>query len=73
MPVNIGVNPRFSSGYNKAMPPTWAIASVNSTPGITGFPGKWPWKNNSLNVAFLMPTARFIGSNSIIRSTNSIG
>ena len=31
---------RFSSGYSKAIPPTWAIASVNSTPGITGLPGK---------------------------------
>ena len=26
-----------------------------STPGMTGCPGKWPWKNGSLMVTFLMP------------------
>ena len=34
------------------MPPTWAIASQRSTPGIIGFPGKWPWKNGSFTVTF---------------------
>ena len=37
------------------MPPTWAIASMMSTPGMIGWPGKCPWKNGSLIVTFLMP------------------
>jgi len=28
-------------------PPSWAIASIRMTPGIIGFPGKWPSKNAS--------------------------
>ena len=37
------------------MPPTCAIASMISTPGMIGCPGKCPWKNGSLIVTFLMP------------------
>ena len=33
-------------------PPACASASSTSTPGITGCPGKWPWKNGSLPVTF---------------------
>src|SRR5690606_16445713 len=36
--------------------PVWPRASTISTPGITGLPGKWPWKNGSLAVTFLIPT-----------------
>ena len=36
------------------MPAAWAIASSWSTPGITGFPGKCPWKYCSLSVTFLI-------------------
>jgi hypothetical protein len=32
------------------------MASTISTPGITGKSGKWPGKNGSLWVTFLMPT-----------------
>ena len=32
------------------MPPVCAIASTMRTPGITGWPGKWPSKNQSLTV-----------------------
>ena len=38
------------------MPPTCAIASRISTAGMIGRPGKWPWKNGSLIVTFLMPS-----------------
>ena len=38
------------------IPATWAIASTRRTPGMTGLPGKWPWKNSSLNVTFFRPT-----------------
>ena len=27
-----------------AVPAAWAMASSCRTPGITGLPGKWPWK-----------------------------
>ena len=27
-----------------------------STAGMIGWPGKWPWKNGSLMVTFLMPS-----------------
>ena len=43
------------------MPPACAIASICSTPGITGTPGKWPWKNGSLNVTFLSATHALVG------------
>ena len=44
-----------------------------STPGITGWPGKWPWKNCSLKVTFLIPTMRLPASISRMRSTSRIG
>ncbi len=40
------------------MPPACAIASISSTPGTIGWPGKWPWKNSSLIVKFLIATIR---------------
>ena len=33
------------------------MVSMISTPGITGWPGKWPWKKPSLTETFLMPIA----------------
>ena len=36
-------------------PPTCAIASTCSTPGITGAPGKCPTKNGSFMVTFFIP------------------
>jgi len=53
--------------------PTWAIPSTTSTAGITGWPGKWPWKKGSLIVTFLMPTARVLSSISTTRSTRRNG
>ena len=32
--------------------PAWAIISKDKTPGITGWPGKWPWKKGSFIVKF---------------------
>ena len=55
------------------MPPTCAIASMISTPGMIGWPGKWPWKNGSLIVTFLIPTIRLVPSTSMIRSTSRKG
>ena len=37
------------------MPLHCAMASTISTPGITGSSGKWPTKNGSFIVTFLMP------------------
>ena len=45
-----------------------AMASMISTPGITGSDGKWPWKNGSLMVTFLMPTALLPVNTSSTRS-----
>src|ERR1700722_10971536 len=54
-------------------PPSCAIASMISTPGMIGCPGKCPSKYGSLMVTFLMPTIRFPSSTSMIRSTNRNG
>ena len=44
------------------------------TPGITGRPGKWPWKNHSVAATPLIPTIRFASASySTIRSTRRIG
>ena len=43
-------------------PPTCAIASIISTAGIIGWPGKWPTKKGSFMVTFLMPTTRLPSS-----------
>jgi hypothetical protein len=51
----------------------WAIASMISTPGITGLCGKWPGKKGSLMVTFLRPTMRLPISSSTIRSTSRKG
>ena len=40
---------------------------------MMGCPGKWPWKKGSLMVTFLIPTMRFPGSHSTIRSTRRNG
>ena len=41
--------------------------------GITGSPGKWPWKNGSLMVTFFRPTIRSSGTSSMILSTRTKG
>ena len=43
-----------------------------STPGITGAPGKCPWKNVSFIVIFLHPIT-WLGDNSYTLSTNKNG
>src|SRR5699024_3884060 len=53
--------------------PAGASASRINTPGITGWPGKWPWKKGSLIVTFFTPTIRFASSFSITLSTNKNG
>src|SRR5712691_11917286 len=58
--------------FSTSTPATWAIASTINTLGMTGKSGKWPEKNGSLTVTFLMPTIRSSSSSSM-RSTSSIG
>ena len=41
--------------------------------GISGVPGKWPWKNSSLTVTFLTATSRRPASCSTIASTSVEG
>ena len=43
-PPNRAIFPRFSGRLNAATAPVWARASRINTPGITGWPGKCPWK-----------------------------
>src|SRR5665811_468366 len=52
----------------------WASASTWRTPGMTGIPGKWPWKNHSVAVTALRPTIRRASASySSIRSTSRNG
>ena len=51
----------------------WAIASTMVTPGMTGSPGKWPWKCGSLQVTILTPTPPSWGTMSRTRSMNRNG
>src|SRR5579859_1144738 len=60
---------RSSTSVSSIAPPAWAMASTISTPGMMGYPGKWPAKNGSLMVTFLMATIFFLRS---ISSTRSI-
>ena len=52
---------------------TWVSDSIISTPGISGVPGKCPWKNSSLTVTFLIATMRRPGSCSAMSSTRQAG
>src|SRR5512146_987747 len=56
--------------FNARIPPVCASASTIRTPGMTGWPGKWPAKNGSLIVTFFSPTIRTPGSYSTTRSTS---
>jgi hypothetical protein len=51
----------------------WANASMIRTPGMTGAPGKCPWKYGSFIVTFLIATTRRPGSSSTTRSTRRNG
>ncbi len=52
---------------------TCASVSIISTPGISGVPGKCPWKKSSLTVTFLTATSRLPGSCSVTASTSADG
>ncbi len=41
-------------------PPSAPWLRSASTPGMTGLPGKWPWKNGSLMVTFLIAGSRLL-------------
>ena len=57
----------------QSAPAVCAIPSISNTPGITGRPGKWPWKCGSLTVTFLMPTPDSSPRVSTMRSTSRNG
>ena len=68
----------FSSGFtfivkNDRIAAVCAMASIINTPGMTGLCGKWPLKNSSLAVTFLIALMVLPDSQSSTRSTNSIG
>src|SRR5450830_10021 len=68
----------FSSGCtpivkNDRMAAVCASASIIKTPGITGLWGKWPLKNSSLTVTFLMAVIDLLASQVSTRSTSSRG
>ena len=48
--------------FDMSKAPVCAIASICKTPGMTGSPGKWPGKNGSLKVTFLMPRMEVLGT-----------
>ncbi len=50
--TDFGVEP---DAMMHSTPAVCAMPSIISTPGNTGFSGKWPWKCGSLMVTFLMP------------------
>ena len=73
MPPNRPIFPLFSGMDSMVTAPTWARASMMSTPGITWYWGKWPWKKGSLTVTHLMPLAHLPTSPSTMRSTRAKG
>src|SRR5690348_14358747 len=50
-----------------------AIDSMTSTPGMSGVPGKWPWKNSSPTVTFFTATTRSPGVCSVTASMSGDG
>ena len=54
-------------------PAAWAMASMMSTPGITGCTSKCPTKNGSLIVTFFTAVIDSPGLQSITRSTSKKG
>ena len=57
-PMSLDMVSMVVAVLSSVSPQAWAMASSWRTPGITGLPGKWPWKKGSLNVTFLIATAR---------------
>ena len=53
--------------------PVWAMASTIRTPGMTGSMGKWPGKNGSLCVTFLMPVIEVLATKASALSTSRNG
>ena len=60
-PAKQGNLSTVSGRLNAATAPVWARASRINTPGITGWPGKCPWKNDSVRVTHLIPRAHWPG------------
>ena len=69
--ANLTVNNTGALNLGTSTAATCVRASIMSTPGMTGIPGKCPWKNSSPTVTFLYATSRFPGSCSMTPSTNS--
>ena len=62
--------PPFDSSIAHAV---CAMDSMMSTPGMTGWPGKWPSKKCSLAVTILVPTQYFSSWMTSILSTSRKG
>ena len=73
MPAKNGILPAFASSASTATAPACAIASIVSTPGITGRSGKWPGNHQSSARISRRPTTRLPGSSSRISSTSRNG
>ena len=62
-----------SSRWSSRIAATCDSDSSISTAGMSGAPGKCPWKNSSLTVTFLTATSRRPGSCSVMASTSIDG
>src|SRR5438552_1225116 len=62
-----------STELSSRSPPTCAMASMISTAGMMGWPGKCPSKNGSLIVTFLMPSIHWPSSRWVMRSMSRNG
>ena len=73
--AQVGVARRLAVGCRarRSSVATCASVSIMSTPGISGAPGKCPWKKSSLTVTFLTATSRLPGSCSVTASTSGDG
>jgi len=73
IPAKYAVFPLISGVPSMATAPTCASASIISTPGMTGFPGKWPAKYGSLKLTHFFPSALTPSSSSSIVSISING
>ena len=69
MPAKSGSFPCWLHLRGEERRPPGLTPPTISTPGMIGFPGKWPWKNGSLPLTLLIATMRCPSSISSTRST----
>ena len=71
MPAKSTSFPSFSGCERTATAPHWASASTIFTPGMIGFPGKWPAQSSSVTV--FRAATRSPGTSSSTSSTSRNG